>query len=50
MDSIQCSIGVMAHNEEANIGQWLQRILAQRLTTVTITEIVVVASGRTDRT
>ena len=50
MDSIQCSIGVMAHNEEANIGQWLQRILAQRLTTVTITEIVVVASGCTDRT
>ena len=50
MDSIRCSVGVMAHNEEANIGQWLQGILEQRLTTVAITEIVVVASGCTDCT
>jgi cellulose synthase/poly-beta-1,6-N-acetylglucosamine synthase-like glycosyltransferase len=40
----------MAHNEEANIGRWLQRILEQELTTVSIAEIIVVASGCTDRT
>ena len=40
----------MAHNEEANIGLLLQRLLEQQLTTVTITEIIVVASGCTDRT
>jgi len=40
----------MAHNEEANIGQLLQRLLEQQLTTVTIAEIIVVASGCTDRT
>lgn len=50
MDSIRCSIGIMAHNEEANIGQLLQRLLEQELTTVAITEIIVVASGCTDRT
>jgi len=50
MDTIRCSIGIMAHNEEANIGQLLQRLLEQKLTTAAITEIVVVASGCTDRT
>ncbi len=40
----------MAHNEEANIGQLLHRLLEQQLTTVTISEIIVVASGCTDRT
>ena len=50
MDLIRCSFGVMAHNEEANIGQLLQRLLEQKLTTVAITEIIVVASGCTDRT
>lgn len=40
----------MAHNEEANIGQLLQRLLEQKLTTVIVAEIIVVASGCTDRT
>ena len=40
----------MAYNEEANVGQLLQVLLAQRTTLVQITEIVVVASGCTDRT
>jgi len=40
----------MAHNEEANIGHLLQRLLGQELTTVVIAEIVVVASGCTDHT
>ncbi len=48
--SIKCSVGITAHNEEANIGQLLQAMLDQRLHTVEITEIIVVASGCTDRT
>jgi biofilm PGA synthesis N-glycosyltransferase PgaC len=50
MDSIRCSVGIMAHNEEANIGGLLHRLLEQELTTVAMTEIIVVASGCTDRT
>jgi biofilm PGA synthesis N-glycosyltransferase PgaC len=50
MKTIRCSIGIMAHNEEANIGQLLHRLVEQKLTTVTIAEIIVVASGCTDRT
>src|SRR5262249_28750353 len=46
----RCSVGVMAHNEEANIGRLLDALLAQHLTTVEIGEIVVVASGCTDGT
>lgn len=48
--SIACSIGIMAHNEEANIGRLLEAVASQRLKQVSITEIVVVASGCTDRT
>ncbi len=47
---INCSIGITAYNEAANIGQLLRRMLEQRLETVSITEIVVVASGCTDGT
>ncbi len=47
---INCSIGITAYNEEANIGRLLRRMLDQRLETVAITEIVVVASGCTDGT
>ncbi|NKQ37268.1 MAG: glycosyltransferase [Chloroflexi bacterium] len=47
---INCSIGITAYNEEANIGRLLRRMLDQQLETVTITEIVVVASGCTDGT
>jgi poly-beta-1,6-N-acetyl-D-glucosamine synthase len=48
--SVSCSIGITAHNEEGNIGRLIERLLAQRLETVIICEIVVVASGCTDHT
>jgi biofilm PGA synthesis N-glycosyltransferase PgaC len=44
------SIGIMAYNEEANIGRLLRSVLNQRLTDGCIKEIFVVASGCTDRT
>ncbi len=47
---LQCSLGITAYNEEANIGKLLQRIRDQQLQQVAITEIVVVASGCTDGT
>jgi cellulose synthase/poly-beta-1,6-N-acetylglucosamine synthase-like glycosyltransferase len=47
---LRCSIGVTAHNEEANIGRLLEALLAQELSTVEISEIIVVASGCTDNT
>lgn len=47
---INCSMGIMAHNEEANIGQLLGALVSQRLKGVVLTEIVVVASGCTDNT
>lgn len=47
---IRCSVGITAHNEQANIGKLLQALLAQELNQVEITEIIVVASGCTDRT
>ncbi len=49
-ETIKCSVGITAHNEEANIAQILQGMLEQRLHQVEITEIIVVASGCTDRT
>jgi cellulose synthase/poly-beta-1,6-N-acetylglucosamine synthase-like glycosyltransferase len=50
MERICCSLGITAHNEEANIGRLLQRIREQRLWQVELTEIIVVASGCTDHT
>ncbi|MCC7353151.1 MAG: glycosyltransferase [Anaerolineae bacterium] len=47
---LRCSVGITAHNEEANIGALLDAVLAQHLYTVEISEIIVVASGCTDRT
>ncbi len=47
---IRCSVGVTAYNEEANIGRLLDALLGQHLHQVTISEIIVVASGCTDRT
>ncbi len=47
---IRCSLGITAHNDEANIGQLLEAIRCQRLHQVVIVEIIVVASGCTDRT
>jgi len=49
-DKIRCSVGITAYNEEANIGQILEAMINQRLHTVEITEIIVVASGCVDRT
>ncbi len=49
-EKIKCSVGITAYNEEANIGRLLQAILDQRLFEVVISDIIVVASGCTDRT
>lgn len=49
-ETIKCSVGITAHNEEANIGRLLQAMLDQHLHEVEITEIIVVASGCTDGT
>ena len=49
-EKIKCSVGITAYNEEANIGNLLQAVIDQRLYEVEITQIVVVASGCTDRT
>jgi len=48
--TLSCSIGVMAYNEEQNIGRLLQALIDQRLSNCHIVEIIVVASGCTDRT
>ena len=47
---LECCVAVMAYNEESNIGHLLKALLRQRLETVSIAEITVVASGCTDRT
>lgn len=47
---IRCSVGITAHNEEKNISKLLEAMLAQELEQVAISEIIVVASGCTDRT
>ncbi|MBU0495665.1 MAG: glycosyltransferase [Chloroflexi bacterium] len=49
-DLIRCSVGITAHNEEANMAQILDAMLDQHLHDVAITEIIVVASGCTDNT
>jgi len=48
--TIRCSVGITAHNEQANIGKLLSAMLAQKLQTVEIAEIIVVASGCIDDT
>ena len=50
IEKIKCSVGITAHNEEANIASILQAMIDQRLFEVEIAEIIVVASGCTDRT
>jgi cellulose synthase/poly-beta-1,6-N-acetylglucosamine synthase-like glycosyltransferase len=47
---VECSIGVMAVNEAANMGNCLTSLLTQRLANVAIGEIIVVVSGSTDNT
>jgi poly-beta-1,6-N-acetyl-D-glucosamine synthase len=46
----QCSVGIMAYNEEANIADAIDSVLSQVLDTATVGELVVVASGCEDRT
>lgn len=48
--TMDISIGIMAYNEEANIGRLLESILLQRMGSDSIKEIFVVSSGCTDRT
>jgi biofilm PGA synthesis N-glycosyltransferase PgaC len=50
LPTLGCSIGVMAYNEEGNIGQLLSSLVSQQTRRVKLTEIVVVASGCTDQT
>lgn len=50
LEMINCSIGICAYNEEQNIGKALQVLQNQKLEKVEIAQIVVVASGCTDRT
>lgn len=47
---LTASVGVMAYNEERNIGRLLEALVGQKLSDVTISEIIVVSSGSTDRT
>ncbi len=47
---LRCTVALIAHNEAANIGRLIERILTQELRLVTIAEIIVVASGCTDGT
>lgn len=48
--TVDCSVGIMAYNEEANIASAMDTILAQPLRCVNVTELIVVASGCTDGT
>jgi len=49
-DKIIISIGIFVHNEEKNIESLLRSITKQKLSTVTIKEIIVVSSGSNDLT
>jgi len=44
------SVGIMAFNEEKNIGRLLKALLSQKLKKVRIKEIIVVSEGSTDKT
>jgi poly-beta-1,6-N-acetyl-D-glucosamine synthase len=48
--ALDCSVGVMAYNEEANIADALASILGQELSNRRIADLIVVASGCQDRT
>lgn len=50
MDSVPFSMGITAHNEEANIGKLLECVLQQEFHQAVLTEIIVVISGCTDNT
>ena len=42
---IGCSVGIMAYNEEANIGRTLQSVLDQTGPTVRVEEVIVERPG-----
>lgn len=44
------SIGIMAYNEEGNIGRLLQTVLEEKPKNAVINEIIVISSGSTDKT
>lgn len=50
MKKVPITIGITAHNEEANIGKLLDCMLEQQLEVVEPRQIIVVSSGSTDRT
>jgi len=47
---LECSIGIMAYNEERNISKILHSLINQKEEKIKIAEIVVVSSACTDRT
>lgn len=47
---IVVSVGIMAHNEEKNIGRLIESLLGQKQDSVKISEIIIVSSGSTDKT
>lgn len=47
---LDLSIGIMAYNEERGVGRLITALLKQQLVHATIREIIVVASGCTDKT
>lgn len=47
---LRASVGVMAYNEERNMGRLLEALTTQLLSEVEISEIIIVSSGSTDRT
>jgi biofilm PGA synthesis N-glycosyltransferase PgaC len=49
-DALECSVGIMAYNEEGNIAEAIKAILGQPVSGGRIAELIVVASGCTDRT
>src|SRR5579859_4657225 len=49
-EHVGCSIGIMAYNEEANIGRTIHAVLQQQGPSLRIEEVIIVASGCTDRT
>ncbi len=47
---LACSMGIMAHNEGANIGRLLEAVVSQQSVRVRISEVIVIASGCSDNT
>lgn len=47
---MKCSIGICAYNEEKNIGKLLEALMRQEADIAELDEIIIVASGCTDRT